>query len=208
MHESNLHKPDSDAIAEALRRFDEINAADTNRIIIESTEHPTALFHANRLSYWIGRLNPTPSTALTLAARCQHLKRYEHPRSAYAEGREGYLKWRKDLSKLHAALSAEILTECGVDPQIIDEVKRINLKEGMRFHPDVQTMEDALCLLTLEHQMDGLIASSSEEQLLGIIEKVWKKMSESGRTLAGEIEHSAEVRQALTLLLDKETQSN
>jgi hypothetical protein len=53
------------------------------------------------------------------------------------------------------------------------------LKKHLRTASDVQTMEDALCLVFLEFQFDDLIAKQ-----IGILRKTWAKMSQQGKEQA------------------------
>ena len=64
----------------AFRRFDEENARDPNRETADGVAQPRELLYAQRLSDWVLRLRPDASEALRLAARCQHLCRWEIPR--------------------------------------------------------------------------------------------------------------------------------
>jgi hypothetical protein len=41
-------------------------------------------------------------------------------------------------------------------------------------------MEDALCLAFLEHEIDEFAAKHSEEKLIDILQKTWRKMSAKG----------------------------
>src|SRR5436190_23093228 len=106
---------------EAIARFDAANARDPRGI---------ELPYAQRLSAWVERLCPDASEALQLAARCQHLRRWEIPRESYPPGRVGYLKWREALKHFHAEQSGKILREVGYDDETIARVQKINLKKS------------------------------------------------------------------------------
>jgi hypothetical protein len=58
------------------------------------------------------------------------------------------------------------------------------LKKHLRTASDVQTMEDALCLVFLEFQFDDLIAKQPEDKMIGILRKTWAKMSQQGKEQA------------------------
>lgn len=165
----------------ALRAFQAVSAGDPEHL---NDGRPRELVQAEHLAAWIDRLEPNASEALRLAAHCQHLGRYLVPRSTYPEGRIGYLKWRSDLAKGHAQRSAEILAEAGYDQATIDAVQRINLKQQMRLHPDVQTMEDALCLTFLEHEFAEFADKHDDQKLIEILAKTWRKMSPRAREAA------------------------
>ena len=94
----------------AIRRFDEENSRDPN----QENARPRELLYAGRLTDWVLKLSPAASEALRLAARCQHICRWQSPRENYPMTRAGYLKWRADLKKFHAEKSGEILREVGL----------------------------------------------------------------------------------------------
>ncbi len=48
--------------------------------------------------------------------------------------------------------------------ELIDAVRRINLKQGLRSNPDTQTMEDALCLSFLEFEFEEFCAEVSRRK--------------------------------------------
>lgn len=165
----------------ALSAFRTVSAGDPERL---PDGRPREWVQAERLAAWIDKLEPDASEALRLAAYCQHLGRYLVPRSTYPEGRLGYLKWRSDLAKSHAQRSSRILSEAGYDSAIIEAVQRINLKQQMRLNPDVQTMEDALCLSFLEHEFAEFSEKHDDEKLIDIVAKTWRKMSPRAREAA------------------------
>ncbi len=170
-----------EAFAAATAAFDRENARDPNRIEVDGVRVPRELAQAERLSAWIERLDPDASEALRLAARCQHLRRWEIPRSTFPEGRTGYLQWRTRLARFHAAEAEKILSAAGYPPELIAKVARINTKQAMKSDPDVQTMEDALCLSFLEHELDEFAARHEPDKVVNVLRKTWKKMSERAR---------------------------
>jgi hypothetical protein len=174
----------------AIRRFDEENARDPNTAVFEQERIPYELFYAQRLTEWVQRLCPSASAELLLAARCQHLCRWLIPRSSYEMTRAGYLQWRADLKQFHAGKAAEILAEVGYSPEVIERVRSLNLKRELGRDPEVQVLEDALCLVTLEHQLSDLIRKTPREKLIGILQKTWRKMSPAAREAALELPYS------------------
>ena len=177
-------------IEEAYRRFDAANAEDPNTLEIDGEPQPKELVFAKRLTDAVLSLDPNASPALRLAARCQHIRRWEMPRSTQPMGRAGYLKWRTLLKKFHAEKSAEILRGLGFGEDLIERVQELNLKKNLKTDADCQTLEDGLCLVFLEHQFDALIAETEEEKLLGIVRKTWTKMSPRGQQAAAGIQFS------------------
>ena len=186
-----------DRLKKALAEFDALNAKDPNSIEVDGESQPKELHDALAMSRWIDSLYPDASEAVCLAARCQHLCRWESPRSSYPEGRAGYLKWRSDLKQFHANKAEEVLRSVGYDDEMIEAVRIINLKKGLKTNPDVQAIEDALCLVFLENQFEGYLAQWDEDKLISILRKTWAKMSSVGHAAALKLTFS---KQGLTLI--------
>jgi len=168
----------------AIAAFDAANAEDPHTLPVSGQPRPRELVHAERLSAWVERLAPDASEALRLAARCQHIRRWQVPRDSYPSGRVGYLQWRTQLGRFHADTAARLLEELGYEPALVDAVRRINLKQGLHSNPDTQTMEDALCLSFLEFELEEFCAKYPVDKVTEVIQKTWKKMSAKGHELA------------------------
>ena len=170
----------SDPFQAAIRRFDEENARDPN----QENGRPRELLYAERLTAWVLKLCPGASEALRLAARCQHICRWQSPRASYPMTRPGYLKWRADLKKFHAEKSGAILREAGFDEAAIRRVQELNLKKNFPADPECRVLEDALCLVFLEFQFAALAAKSEDEKMINALRKSWEKMTAAGRAEA------------------------
>jgi len=168
----------------ALRRFDEENSRDPNHEIAGGVSYPRELLYAERLTNWVLRLCPDASEELRLAARCQHICRWQSPRENYPMTRAGYLKWRADLKKFHAEKSGAILRETGYDEEAVRRVQDLNLKKDFPNDPETRTLEDALCLVFLEFQLAALAAKSDDDKMINALQKSWGKMTEAARTEA------------------------
>jgi hypothetical protein len=180
----SFQSPDPEKFAAALRRFDQENSRDPNRETADGISHPRELLYAQRLTGWVLRLAPGASEALRLAARCQHLCRWESPRENYPMTRAGYLKWRADLKKFHAEKSGAILLEIGYDEATIRRVQDLNLKKNFPADAESRTLEDALCLVFLEFQLAGLAAKTDDDKTINALKKSWGKMTDLARTEA------------------------
>jgi hypothetical protein len=154
-----------------------------------NAESPTGieLDHAVRVTDWVRRLRPDASEALLLAARGHHLRRWTVPRSTYPDGRAGYLKWRRDLHEVHAREVGAILEAEGYDAATVERVQQIVRKRGLATDPEVQTLEDALCLVFIETQYDELAGRLDPEKMEGVVAKTLAKMSEEGRRHAAAV---------------------
>jgi hypothetical protein len=125
----------------------------------------------------------TVSDELRIAARAQHIRRWEIPRDSYPRDRLGYLKWRTDLQQFHAAKTAEIMQAVGYTEAAISRVKALMTKKRLKQDAEVQVLEDALCLVFLETQFSQF-AQSEADKIVGILQKTWQKMSPQGQQLA------------------------
>ena len=170
--------------AHALRRFDEANARDPYTELVDGVARPRELLYAERLTDWVLRLQPEASEPLRLAARCQHLCRWESPRSRYPMDRAGYLKWRAELKKFHAEKAGKILREVGYGEDLAGQVQALNLKKNFPADPDSRVIEDALCLVFLQFQLADLAAKTDDDKTINALRKSWQKMTEPARAEA------------------------
>ena len=102
----------SDKLKQAIEKIDAANANDPNLMEDDGQMRPIELVHAERRTDWIHKLVGDDATdELLLAARGQHIRRWEIPRDSYPRDRASYLKWRNDLKKFHAEKTTEIMKE-------------------------------------------------------------------------------------------------
>lgn len=186
----------------AIERFDRANAEDPTSIAVGGADRPRELVQAERLSAWVERLRPDAPEALRLAARAQHLRRWEISRSTYPDGRIGYLEWRKALSRFHADRASEILHDVGYEDEIVQRARAIIQKKGIKQDPDVQSIEDALCLVFLEHELEEFAGKHPREKVVDILQKTWRKMSADGQRHALALPLSAGVKELVVEALD------
>lgn len=170
----------------AIARFDAENSRDPNR----ENGQPRELLYAERLTDWVLKLNPSASEPLRLAARCQHICRWQSLRENYPMTKPGYLKWRADLKKFHAEKSGQILREVGYDDVTVARVQDLNLKKNFPADGEVRVLEDALCLVFLEFQFSALAAKSDDEKMINALRKSWEKMTEAARAEALKLNYS------------------
>lgn len=186
----------------AIKRFDEENARDPNVETADGVKYPRELLYAQRLTQWVMRLAPDASTVLRLAARSQHLCRWEVPRDSYPMTRPGYLKWRSDLKKFHAQRAGEILREVGFDDETIGKVQDLNLKKNFPNDPECRVLEDALCLVFLQYQLTDLAARTDEEKVVNALQKSWNKMTTAARDEALKLKYTEREQALLQMALN------
>jgi hypothetical protein len=179
---------DSERFRRAIERFDEANS---------KGPHGKELLYAQRMTAWLDKLEPGASEPLKLAARCQHIRRWEIPRSSFPIDRAGYLKWRKTLYNFHADVAGQILKEVGYDGGTIARVQSLLRKEKLKLDPEMQTLEDVICLVFLENYFSDFAREKDEAKVLNIIRRTWQKMSLRGREAAMKLDLSESDRALL-----------
>ena len=182
---------------QAIRRFDELNAADPNHELIDGQRQPHELLQARRLCQWVMTLAPDASEVLRLAARSQHLCRWEIPRASYELTRAGYHQWRTELKKFHAEKSASVLRAAGYDESVVTQVQALNLKKNFPADPESRVLEDALCLVFLKFQFAELAAKTDAAKVINALQKSWSKMTPAGREQALKLEFGVSERALL-----------
>ena len=169
----------------AFARFDELNSEDPNQVLDDNgNAQPKELLYAERMAVGLLAFDPDASEVLQLAARCQHIQRWKIPRSDYTAGKMGYKKWRNELKRFHARAAAEVLEEVGYDAMTISRVQALIKKKGLKSDPEVQTLEDVVCLVFLKHYAQEFAGKHTEEKVINILRKTWKKMSPAGHEAA------------------------
>jgi hypothetical protein len=168
----------------AFQGFDAYNQKDPHMFTWDGVTYPQEYFLALKLYEWVLKLKPDAGEALLLASRSQHIGRWEIPRESYADGRDAYLKWRKDLALFHAEKASLIMQGAGYDNDQITRVRQIILKQKLKVDADVQTMENALCLVFLEFQYEDFYPKHLPEKVINILRKSLLKMDDHGHRFA------------------------
>lgn len=176
--------PAANRFQRAIEGFDAMNAQDPNEETVAGVSHPKELLYAQRMSAWLARLVPDASEALRLAARSQHVKRWEIPRQNYPMDRPGYHRWRTDLGRFHAETAGRVLRDVGYDPETIAQVQSLLRKERLKTNPETQALEDVICLVFLEYYFEPFSEQHDEQKLSGILRRTWAKMSPRGQSAA------------------------
>lgn len=184
---------DPERFAAAVRAIDAANADDPETILVDGCQRPKEQAHAEAMTTWVRRLDPDADEVQLLAARAHHLRRWAYPRSAEPEGRAGYLRWRTEAERRHAALVAELLGGLGYTPEEVTAVGELITKRGLGRGdlpdvdgraPAVQTHEDALCLVFLTTQFDELADRLGDDKTVHVVARTLAKMGRRGRDAA------------------------
>ncbi|MDH5594824.1 MAG: DUF4202 domain-containing protein [Gammaproteobacteria bacterium] len=181
-----------DMLKKAIELIDAANKQDPNIETADGKEWPKELLYSHRMTDMLNRFAPDADELAQIAMRAQHIERWKSPRSDYPMDRNGYLKWRTDLYKFHGESVGKILEQVGYDEEFIGKVKKAVGKRGIKVNPETQLLEDVTDLVFIEHYMMAFVEKHpeyDEAKWIDIIQKTWKKMSETAQqfALAGNI---------------------
>ena len=171
-------------LEQTIVKIDEINSQDPNLEIVDGKEVAKELIYGQRMSSCLGEYWPDASEHLQIAVRAQHIKRWHLARSEYPMGKAGYLAWRKALGLYHAQLTEEIMAEVGYDSQDIEKTGDIVRKSKLRTNAEAQTLEDVACLVFLSFYFAPFAEKHTEEKIISIVQKTWRKMSPQAHNIA------------------------
>lgn len=164
-------------LIKVLNAIDLANSADPS---VEDGQ-PAALVYGLRMTAELDRWVAGPGELLQIAARGQHVERWLLPRSAYPDGKDGYLTWRREQLRRHAARIGEFMSREGYTAADIDRIGVLLRKEGIKRDADVQTLEDVICFTFIRWYLGPFATGRDGESLTRIIEKTARKMSAKAR---------------------------
>lgn len=167
--------------------IDAANAQDPRQDQVAGTARPREVVYSERMSECLPRLYPDASEALRIAARAQHICRWQIPRKAYPLGREGYNAWRSACRDHHAALTSAILRRHGYADGEIAQVVKIIRKEQLKRDPESQALENVVAVVFVQHYLDEFVAEHKDyddAKLADILKKTLRKMDATGHAAA------------------------
>lgn len=179
---------DDERFTTAMAAIDAVRVDDPVQVEVDGVARSKELLHAERMTHWLGVLDPTAGARQHLAARAAHLRRWRSPRSSYPEGRTGYLRWRSDQKRRQAQEIGVILAEAGYPEATAERVGTIVAKQDRSTDPVVQVHEDALCLTFLELEFDDLAQRLGPDKTVAVLRRTAAKMSGEALTLAGTLD--------------------
>lgn len=171
----------------AISAIDQANADDPRAVEIDGTKHSYEVVYAQRMSARLAAMYPNASQLLRLAARAQHLRRFDIPRSHYPMGRSGYHDWRRACREHHVALVAKILAANAYSPDEIARVALLIRKQDLKTDAESQALENVVGVVFVEHYFDDFLAKHTtydEAKIIDILVKTLRKMSAPGLAAA------------------------
>ena len=105
------------------------------------------------------------------------------------------------LQAMHASEAARLLEAEGYDADTVARVRDLVQKKGLGRDPEVQALEDALCLVFLETQFGDVAARLAPEKLADVLRKTLRKMSAAGRAQVADLPLAPADRELLESLM-------
>lgn len=171
------------ALEATLSEIDAANAQDPRKLDGRAFE----IIYAEHMSARLAKLYPDASDLLKIAARAQHLRRWDIARESYPEGRKGYNEWRRACREHHATLAGEIMRANGYDDRSVAHVAALLRKEQLKKDPESQALENVAAVVFLEHYFMDFLAKYEgydDDKIIDILGKTLCKMSPKGHAAA------------------------
>ena len=163
--------------------IDACNAGDPRQDIIGGGSRPREVVYSERMSECLTRLYPDASEELRIAARAQHICRWQIARDHYPLGRDGYSAWRSACREHHAALTGSVMRRHGYPETQIAHVAAIIKKQRLKRDPESQALENVVAVVFAQHYLDEFAAahpSYTDEKFVDILRKTLRKMDAVG----------------------------
>jgi hypothetical protein len=170
-----------------IAEIDAANATDPRTVASGGAMRPFELVYAERMSERLSQIYPEASELLRIAARAQHIRRWDIPRASFPEGRHGYNDWRKTCREHHAELVRAIMSRHGYGEDQIGRVAMLIRKEQLKKDKESQALENVVAVVFLEHyfeEFDTKHSDYDEAKVIDIIAKTLRKMSPRGHAAA------------------------
>ncbi|WP_457646356.1 DUF4202 domain-containing protein [Profundibacter sp.] len=177
----------TDQFKAVIAAIDAVNAEDPRKITVDGVEYPYETVYADRMTETLEQMYPDASELLRIAARAQHIRRWQIPRDTYPRTREGYQKWRLEMRQLHADLVGGIMRENGYSDEDIALVGSYLRKERLKREADSQALENVVDVVFLAYYWDEFVAKFphyDDDKLIDIVGKTLRKMSSHGHQAA------------------------
>jgi hypothetical protein len=191
-----------------IAAIDAANAGDPRAIVVAGRARSYEVVYAERMSQRLEAMYPAASELLRIAARGQHIRRFDIPRARFAEGRQGYNEWRRTCREHHAQLLREIMSRNDYSEDEIGHVAKLVKKEQLKKDKESQALENVVDVVFLEYYFDdfhGKYAQYDDAKMIDIIGKTLRKMSPKGHQAALALDLPERTRQLVLAAVERES---
>lgn len=193
-----------------IAEIDAANADDPRTVATGGGTRPFELAYAERMSARLLQIYPEASELLRIAARAQHIRRWDIPRASFPEGRHGYNDWRKACREHHAELVRAIMSRHGYSEEQIGRVALLIRKEQLKKDKESQALENVVAVVFLEHyfeEFDSKHSDYDDAKVIDIIAKTLKKMSPRGHAAALALALPERTRKLVEAAVEREAET-
>lgn len=166
-----------------IAAIDAANLDDPRTSEVDGKARPYEIIYSERMSERMAAMYPDASEVLRIAARAQHIRRWDIPRSRYPEGRNGYNDWRRACREHHGDVITKIMSQIGYDGDEIDRAVMLIKKEKLKKDRESQALENVVDVVFIEHYFDEFLSKYSnydDDKIVDIVGKTLRKMSSKG----------------------------
>jgi hypothetical protein len=190
-----------------IAAIDAANATSPRRVNVAGQLRSYENVYSERMSATMAHMYPDASVRLRIAARGQHIRRWEIPRGDYPQGRVGYNNWRKSCREHHARVVGEIMAAHGYGAEDIEAVGIYLKKLKLKKNDESQALENVVDVVFLEYYWDEFVEKFphyDDDKLIDIIGKTLLKMSSHGHAAALALDLPPETSRLVAAALEKQ----
>jgi hypothetical protein len=205
-----MSRDGSSTLDAIIRDIDAANAGDPRTTDVDGVTRPYEVVYSERMTERLLAMYPDASETLRIAARGQHIRRFDLPRSGHPEGKIGYNEWRKACREHHAKLLGDIMAKHG---RAADEIERVGMlvkKEQLKKDRESQALENVVDVVFVEHYFEefiGKYASYDDDKIIDIVGKTLRKMSPKGHQAALALNLPERTRRLVMAAVEREAET-
>jgi hypothetical protein len=184
----------------AIAQIDALHNADPNTVEHDGQAVSAEWLYSERMLQILLLHTPNADYVLKLAAKCQHNKRWEIPRSTFEINKKGYYQWRAAIMEHQLAVTTEALRQSGIEAADIELVCNALRSKNDKTHMQAAIIEDVACLVFIKWYLVDFASQFDVEKATVILKKTAAKMTDYGISIIPKTAPNDKVMQILQLL--------
>lgn len=190
----------SEQYQKAIAQIDALHNADPNTVEHDAQTVSAEWLYSERMLQILLLHTPSADYVLKLAAKCQHNKRWEIPRSTFEINKKGYYQWRAAIMEHQLAATTEALRQSGLEATDIELVCNALRSKNDKTHAQAAIIEDVACLVFIKWYLVDFASQFDVEKATVILKKTAAKMTDYGISIIPQTAPNDKVMQILQLL--------
>ena len=184
----------------AIAQIDALHNADPNTVEHDAQTVSAEWLYSERMLQILLLHTPSADYVLKLAAKCQHNKRWEIPRSTFEINKKGYYQWRAAIMEHQLAVTTQALHQSGLEAADIELVCNALRSKNDKTHAQAAIIEDVACLVFIKWYLVDFASQFDVEKATVILKKTAAKMTDYGISIIPQTAPNDKVMQILQLL--------